>query len=519
MPNTYSNAQSLHATQVSTPRTRPNLRTHRRHSRILALALVALLLLLAACGPARNKAKEGALADQVVQIAQDYAASGDLVQARTQLEALDVANPTQYLILLAEQRTTDAPADPSTDALVRLALSLGLQSSKLMVYAEQQGLLAEANLAPPTYAPPPGQAIVASNDLTGQNNPSGASQEPAANTGDNGNNVVIDDSNRDDQGVPAVPTVVIESADGAAAPDDAAADPPAPTETPIPKPMVQASNAMNVRSGPGTAYPVVGALDTGQQSEIVGKNPQGDWWQVALPSGQNGWVYGPLVQTSGDTAAIAVAANIPEPPPTPTPAPVAAAPPAEAPPAEAPPAEQPPAEAPPAEEPPAEAPPEEAPPAEEPPPRSGNDFVLIEKRLWSVEETGGHVDAAGSVTCGEKHELYVNVVDANGNRLNGVTVSSIYNGETYVTGAQGKGDGVVEYVLFGGQGVKVARDADGREVTSDIADGITTKSPEIPDEVLIQAGFCWDTASCDKFNYSAGCWGHHSWSVTFQRQY
>src|SRR5690606_42103870 len=68
-------------------------------------------------------------------------------------------------------------------------------------------------------------------------------------------------------------------------------------------------------------------------------------------------------------------------------------------------------------------------------------------------------------------------------------------------------------------GVKVARDADGREVTSDIADGITTKSPEIPDEVLIQAGFCWDTASCDKFNYSAGCWGHHSWSVTFQRQY
>lgn len=507
---------------------------------MIGLALFALLLLLAACGPARNKAAGGATSEQVVQIAERYAATGDIAQARAALEGLDVANPSQYLLLLAEQRVADAPADPATDALVQLTLALGLQSGQLMAYAAQQGLLAEAHLAPPTYAPPPaqnnraGQAIAASNNLAASQDESASSQDAPANVADNeetvsSDNVVIDDSKSDGAAVPAVPTVAIEPVNAgddatnsdATNSDDTNSDDsdgngegkseqaagetdvvliPTPTQTSISKPVAQASNAMNVRAGPGTAYPIVGAMNTGEQNEIIGKNPQGDWWQVSLPNGQAGWVYGPLIQTSGDTAAIAVAANIPEPPPTPTPAPVVEAPPAEEPAAEAPPAE-------------------EAPAEEAPPPRSGNDFVLIEKRLWTVEETGGRVDEKGSVTCGEKHELYVNVVDINGNRINGVVVSSIYSSESYATGSQGKGDGVVEFVLFGGQDVKVVRDADGREVTSDVAYGMTTKSPEIPNEQLIQAGFCWDTASCDRFNFSAGCWGHHSWTVTFQRQY
>jgi uncharacterized protein YraI len=279
-----------------------------------------------------------------------------------------------------------------------------------------------------------------------------------------------------------------------------------PTAVTVSKPMAQASNAMNVRGGPGTAYSVVGAINSGEQVEIIGKNPQADWWQVLLANGIQGWVYGPLVQTAGDTSAIAVAANIPEPPPTPTPAPVAAAPTTAPAPAEQPPAEQPPAETPQPEQPPAPAP-------------DGPDFVVVEKRLWDVYENGGSTNA-GSVTCGEKRELHVNVLDASGNRINGVAVQAIYGAqETYVTGTQGKGEGQVEFVLGRGQGVKVLRDADGREVSSETVDGLTTEPANIPYETLIGARYCDDEADCKAFVDLPGCWGHYSWTVTFKRKY
>jgi uncharacterized protein YraI len=271
-----------------------------------------------------------------------------------------------------------------------------------------------------------------------------------------------------------------------------------PAPTAISKPQIQASNSLNVRGGPGTVYPIVGALNSGEQADIVAKNPEGDWWQVSLSTGETGWVYGLLVQTIGDTAAIAVASDIPVAPPTPTPAPVAEAPTVQ-----------------PSTEQPTAQPTEGAPP----PAATGPDFVGIERRLWTVEETGGRLDGP-SVTCGEKRELHVIVLDANGNRLNGVAVQAIYGAqEIFVTGNQGKGEGEVEFVLGEGQGVKVIRDADGREVTSDTVDGMTTHSPAIPHEDLIKAHFCTDTESCNKFNASAGCWGHHSWTVTFKRKY
>jgi uncharacterized protein YraI len=274
---------------------------------------------------------------------------------------------------------------------------------------------------------------------------------------------------------------------------------------------------LNVRSGPGTDYPIVGTVTSGQQSDITAKNPEGDWWEITLPSGQTGWVYAPLVQTSGDTSTIAIATNIPAAPPTPTPAPVAVVP-TQAPAEQEPAPEQTPAEQTPAEQP-VEATPEQPAEPQPAPVVDGNDFVMIERRLWNVFETGGQL-TGDSVICGEKRELHVNVVDANGNRLNGVAVQAIYGAqEIFVTGAQGKGDGKVEFVLGSGQGVKVIRDADGREVTSDSAEGLTTHSPEIPHDILIGAQYCTDQESCDRFNYSAGCWGHHSWTVTFKRKY
>ena len=274
-----------------------------------------------------------------------------------------------------------------------------------------------------------------------------------------------------------------------------AVEEPTATATAIPVPRVVASTSLNVRSGPGTAYPIVQALGSGENAEIVGKNAQSDWWQVQLGDAQLGWVYSPLVETSGDVASVAVAANIPEPPPTAIPAPVVEAPPAE-----------------------------EAPPQEEAPPpaNDGPDFVVIEKRLWDVYENGGSLSGP-TVTCGEKRQLIVNVVDANGSRINGVAVQEEFGAKGIeVTGAQGKGDGIAEFILGSGQDVRVVRDSDGREVTSEVARGMTTRTPDIPYEFLMAGQYCTDDASCRQFatpdGQPPGCWGHFQLDGDFSAQ-
>ena len=104
---------------------------------------------------------------------------------------------------------------------------------------------------------------------------------------------------------------------------------PTATETPAPPadPAVVTNQGMNVRSGPGTNYAVIGSATAGQRFIVTGKNPQGDWWQVNF-NGQNGWVFGSLVSAQ-NTGGVQVAANIPAPPPptaTPVPPPPTATP-------------------------------------------------------------------------------------------------------------------------------------------------------------------------------------------------
>jgi hypothetical protein len=481
-----------------------NRRTHWRLTPLrFCLLLLVVIGVLAGCGPEKGES-DADMTAETIRIAQEYQQSGNLGDASAQLSKLAAANPTQFLVFLAEERVNSDPGAPETSALVNLALALGIQSSKLVDYGLQNGLLAQA--VAPTSAPAIATTVgaVAQPAAAGnQNSASAVVPVAVITTATPPASVPVNATPGTSANEPAATTEVPVAANPLPTPTVAAA-----TATPVSKPQVQAAEGLNVRSGPGTAYPVVGALDSGEQADIVATNPEGDWWEVNVSTGGTGWVYGPLVQTSGDTGTIAVASDIPPAPPTPTPAPIAEVPTAQP--------EQP------GEVPTDAAPPTEvAPPADAPPPAtSGNDFIAIERRLWNVEETGGAVDSAGSVRCGLKRELHVIVLDANGGLLNGVAVQAIYGAqEIYVTGSQGKGDGQSEFVLGAGQGVKVIRDTDGREVTSDVVDGLSTHSPDISHADLIAAGYCHDDASCDAFNKSAGCWGHHSWTVTFKRRY
>ncbi|MCI0643380.1 MAG: SH3 domain-containing protein [Chloroflexi bacterium] len=64
--------------------------------------------------------------------------------------------------------------------------------------------------------------------------------------------------------------------------------------------------ALNVRNGPGTSYPVVGLLVEGDEVRLVGRHSVSGWWQVKLPDSRTGWVSGvpTYVQVHGDIASL-----------------------------------------------------------------------------------------------------------------------------------------------------------------------------------------------------------------------
>ncbi len=100
-----------------------------------------------------------------------------------------------------------------------------------------------------------------------------------------------------------------------------------PTPTPSPTPgfaeFTITGGTINVRSGPGTAYPKIGEARDGATYRVTGKNEAGDWLQFDYDD-QKGWVSAAFAQVSGPAQAVAVVQVAP--PPTPRPQ-AAAAPP------------------------------------------------------------------------------------------------------------------------------------------------------------------------------------------------
>ncbi|MCC6167054.1 MAG: SH3 domain-containing protein [Caldilineaceae bacterium] len=102
---------------------------------------------------------------------------------------------------------------------------------------------------------------------------------------------------------------VQETAPAAAPAEVAPAAPDAPTD----RVTLVSGQVVNLREGPGTNYPVLGQLSPSNRYDVTGKNEDGSWWQIDF-NGQKAWVIGQLVSAAGDTAGVAVAADIPEAP-------------------------------------------------------------------------------------------------------------------------------------------------------------------------------------------------------------
>lgn len=93
----------------------------------------------------------------------------------------------------------------------------------------------------------------------------------------------------------------------------------APTSVPATtgpcSPLVTANVVANVRSGPDTAYGIVGSLAQGQTASIVGRNDAYTWWYIDYPgvSGGHAWVSGTVVSSSCVPAVVQVVAAPPLP--------------------------------------------------------------------------------------------------------------------------------------------------------------------------------------------------------------
>lgn len=112
---------------------------------------------------------------------------------------------------------------------------------------------------------------------------------------------------------PALPAAPAETTE---TPDDAlplpTPDPPARVTLPdaIRVAVVDGKDYVNVRTGPGTDFAVLGQLSAGVQAGVTGRNAEGTWWRIAFDPGtgreQDGWVFGELVVLIGDRAQVAV---------------------------------------------------------------------------------------------------------------------------------------------------------------------------------------------------------------------
>ena len=97
-------------------------------------------------------------------------------------------------------------------------------------------------------------------------------------------------------------------------------EPPPPTSTPTSSvPTARMDVGVNVRAGDGTIFGRIGSLAANDESEILAVNPAGDWYKIRYYNGE-GWVYAPLVTTSGNMASVPTEQGPPTPTPTPIPA-------------------------------------------------------------------------------------------------------------------------------------------------------------------------------------------------------
>ncbi|PKO23187.1 MAG: hypothetical protein CVU38_05370 [Chloroflexi bacterium HGW-Chloroflexi-1] len=90
----------------------------------------------------------------------------------------------------------------------------------------------------------------------------------------------------------------------------------------LPTPYVVVnSTTLNARRGPGETFDLLGQVKQGDELLVLGRTPEGDWWQVCCIANQPGWVAAELVTARGPVDDVPVLTPAPTPVPTSRPLP------------------------------------------------------------------------------------------------------------------------------------------------------------------------------------------------------
>jgi hypothetical protein len=96
-------------------------------------------------------------------------------------------------------------------------------------------------------------------------------------------------------------TRVLDGADQPGEPpsaENAQANPASVEEKPADGPHLLAPGSVNIRSGPGLNYTVIGTLNPDMAAPIVGRNSEASWWQIKISADKTGWVSNAVVSAS-----------------------------------------------------------------------------------------------------------------------------------------------------------------------------------------------------------------------------
>jgi hypothetical protein len=139
------------------------------------------------------------------------------------------------------------------------------------------------------------------------------------------------------------------------------------------------------------------------------------------------------------------------------------------------------------------------------------DYVLLDAHMLPNPEYN---------SCPGWHQIFVTVLDVNGNPLDGVTLEDTFNAvPPHVTGE--KGPGKLEYDLWqNGFSLHVTKNPDGSPATSDVTPKMSSWDEDIPNEWLVAANYCRDINDCvARKSNNQLCRGHYAYEATFQRTY
>jgi hypothetical protein len=268
---------------------------------------------------------------------------------------------------------------------------------------------------------------------------------------------------------------------------------------------------VNVRSGPGTEYDLVGTAATGESFTVIARNAAGDWWQVCCVAGQNGWVFGELAAVQG-AESVAVAAD-------------AAAPVAEVAPAAT--------EAAPVAPPDAATPVAAAEPSPTPAPAAlvpydpaasseGNFDPNTQYQITYFHVRGLDENNGGIRDSSAQHLIFVTVLDQNGNGVDGAVVRNLIGeGGEWTTG--NKGPGMTEITMYYEPfKLVVAADPAG-PVTSQVSNRLGLITPHLPDIVGKLGDVNYEYGVCPTIDIKCGWplsdyqYVHFSYDITFQK--